>query len=63
MRRRDFIAVIGGSIAWPLESRAQQGEKVYRVGILDTTSATQNAAHLGDEFGVGPDMRCIGAVG
>jgi ABC-type uncharacterized transport system substrate-binding protein len=46
MRRRDFIAVIGGVIGWPLEASAQQREKVYRVGILDTTSATQNAANL-----------------
>ena len=36
MRRREFIAMVGGSIVWPLVARAQQPGKTYRVGLLAT---------------------------
>ena len=34
MRRRDFIALVGGTAIWPVVARAQQGDRVRRVGVL-----------------------------
>jgi len=43
VRRREFITLLGGAASWPLAARAQQTERVRRIGVL-TSFASDDPA-------------------
>jgi putative ABC transport system substrate-binding protein len=59
MKRREFMAVLGGAAAWPVAARAQQSSKVIRIGYLAFTTASQHAPNS-DAFRTG--LRDLGYV-
>src|SRR5215470_15603260 len=43
MRRREFISLLGGAVAWPLAAHGQEPGRIYRLGCLN--SASRDAPH------------------
>jgi putative ABC transport system substrate-binding protein len=71
VKRRTFIAGLGGAAAWPLAARAQQGDRMRRIGVLgvgiesgnrNVSAFTQVLAGLGwiDGRNVRMDLRAGG---
>jgi putative ABC transport system substrate-binding protein len=58
VKRRDFIALLGGVAAWPLAARAQQAGKTPRIGYI--RAGTPNNDPFREEFVRG--MRDLGYV-
>ena len=44
MRRREFTAGLGGAAVWTLAARAQQGERIRRIGVLMPVDENDPAA-------------------
>ena len=61
MRRREFLGVLGGAVAaWPLIARAQQADRVPRIGYLSPVSAASGFAARDELFRQG--LRELGYV-
>ena len=64
LQRREFIMLLGGAaVAWPLVARAQQGERMRRIGVLmnlaadDSLGQARQTTFVQGATGIGLDRR------
>src|SRR2546430_13250788 len=51
LKRRKFITLLGGAVAWPVSARAQRPAHIPRIGIIDDAPMWQAFRHALRELG------------
>ena len=59
IRRREFITLLGGA-RWPLSARAEQAERMRRVGVLMSTAADEPEGQRPGSPRLGKGIAAIG---
>jgi hypothetical protein len=50
VKRREFMTLLGGAVAWPLGARAQQPrERMRRIGVIHTRNPRRSGIAGADE--------------